>query len=344
MPGTPPSTSDKPSPKIILDLITGKWKAQAVCVAAELGIADILKDGPRSTQEIAAAANVSDDAVYRLLRALASLGLFSSLPDRRFELTPLGACLRSDVPGSLRGFARFVGHDFTWRPWGQLLYSVQTGKPAFDHVFGMGVFDYLANNPNVAAIGNDAMTALTSTESTAIVAAYDFSGVGTLIDVGGGHGLLLASILKAHPGMRGILFELPHAVEGATEVFRREGIADRCVAISGDFFNAVPNDGDAYMMKKVIHDWDDERASIILRNCQRAMRPGAKLLVLDRVIAPGDESDIGKFSDLEMLILTGGGRERTEAEFRQLYDLIGFDVTRVISTKSVTSVIEGVRR
>ena len=332
------------SPRRVLDLITGKWRSQAVCVAAELGIADILKDGPRSAREIAKAVDASEDAVYRLLRALASLGLFSSLPERCFALTPLGRYIRSDVPGSLRGFARFAGHDVTWRPWGELAYSVKTGKPAVDHVFGVGIFDYLEKHADVAAVVNDAMTAVTTTQAAAVVEAYNFSGIGTLVDVGGGHGLLLATILKANPGMRGILFELSHAVEGAGRVFQQEGVADRCAVIAGDFFDAVPQGGDAYIMKLVIHDWDDERAIRILRNCHRAMRLGTKLLVVDRVITPGDEADTAKFVDLEMLVLTRGGRERTQLEFKELYDQAGFEFARVVATRSPTSVIEGTRR
>ena len=338
------SQDEEVSPRTVLEIITGKWKTQAVCVAAELGIADMLKDGPRSAQEIAQAADASEDAVYRLLRALASLGLFASLPERRFSLTPLGTYLRSDVPGSLRGFARFAGHDVTWRPWGHLAYSVRTGRPAVDHVFGMGIFDYLAEHADVAAVVNDAMTAVTTTESTAVAAAYDFSGIGTLVDVGGGHGLLLASILKVNPGMHGILFELPHAVEGATSRFRREGLAARCTVIGGDFFTAIPEGGDAYMMKKVIHDWDDDHAHRILWHCHRAMRPRTKLLVVERVIVPGDEVDGGKWSDLEMLVLSGGGRERTEREFKALYEHAGFDLTRIVATRSTVCLIEGMRR
>lgn len=235
----------------------------------------------------------------------------------------------------------FAGHDFTWRPWGQLAYSVRTGRPAFDYVFGMRSFDYLAKHPDAAAIVNDAMTAVTTTESTSIVKAYDFSAIGTLVDVGGGHGLLLASILKTDAGMRGILLELPHAIGGATDLFRREGLADRCAVIGGDFLDAIPEGGDAYMMKKVIHDWDDERASRILRNCHTAMPAPAKLLVVERVITPGDEPDHRKFTDLEMLVLNYG-RERTEAEFRELYEAAGFRLTRVVPTTSPLSIIEGV--
>lgn len=173
------------SPGRVLDLITGKWRSQAVCVAADLGIADILKDGPRSTREIAKAVDASEDAVYRLLRALASVGLFSSLPERHFVLTPLGRYLRSDVPGSLRGFARFAGHDVTWRPWGKLAYCIKSGQPAVDHVFGVGIFDYLEQHPDVAAVVNDGMTAVSAAHAAAVIEAYNFSGIDTLVDVGG---------------------------------------------------------------------------------------------------------------------------------------------------------------
>jgi len=327
---------------MLMELVTGKWRAQAVCVAAELGLADLLKDGPRSSAEIASIANVSEDAVYRLLRALASLGLFSSLPERCFALTPLGAYLRSDIPGSLRGFARFAGHEITWRPWGQLADTVRTGTPAFEHLFGMPAFDYCAQHPDVAAIVNNAMTAATTTSAAAIVAAYDFAKIGTLVDVGGGHGLLLASILKTAAGMHGILFELPYAVEGARELLRREAVAERCAVIAGDFFAAVPEGGDAYILKGVIHDWNDERATHILRNCHRAMRPQTKLLLVEGVITPGDEPDVQKFGDLEMLVLAAG-RERTEAEFAELYSKAGFRLTQVVPTTSPLSIIEGVR-
>ena len=342
-PVSPGGTDQGVSPSMILDLITGKWRAQAVCVAAELGLADLLKDGPLSSEEIAGIAHVSADAVYRLLRALASVGLFSSLPEQRFALTPLGAYLRSDVSGSLRDFARFAGHEISWQPWGQLADSVRTGTPAFEHLFGMQAFDYCAQHPDVAAIVNAAMTAATTTSAAAIGGAYDFSQIGTLIDVGGGHGLLLASILKTAAEMRGILFELPYVVEGARDLLRREGVAERCAAIAGDFFDAVPEGGDAYILKGVIHDWDDERASHILRNCHRAMRPQAKLLLVEGVITPGDEPDVQKFVDLEMLVLTPYGKERTEAEFKDLYSKSGFRLLRVVPTLSPLSIIEGVR-
>jgi predicted O-methyltransferase YrrM len=332
------------SPQPLLDLITGKWRSQAVCAAAELGIADILKDGPRSTLEIARAIDASEDAVYRLLRALASVGLFSSLPGRSFALTSLGRYLQSDVSGSLRGFARLAGHDVTWRPWGQLAYCIKSGNPGVDHVFGVGIFDYMKDHPDVAAVLNDGMTAVTLAQAAAVVDAYKFSDIDTLIDVGGGHGLLLAMIAKAYPAMRGTLFELPHAVEGARRLLQDEGLAGRCTVVAGDFFDVIPSGSDAYIMKHVIHDWNDERALRILRNCHRVMRPGGKLLVVDRVIAPGDAADPNKFVDLEMLVLTHGGRERTQREFQAMYDQAGFDLVRVVPTRGPISVIEGTRR
>jgi predicted O-methyltransferase YrrM len=213
-----------------------------------------------------------------------------------------------------------------------------------DHVFGVGIFDYMKDHPDVAAVLNDGMTAVTLAQAAAVVDAYKFSDIDTLIDVGGGHGLLLAMIAKAYPAMRGTLFELPHAVEGARRLLQDEGLAGRCTVVAGDFFDVIPSGSDAYIMKHVIHDWNDERALRILRNCHRVMRPGGKLLVVDRVIAPGDAADPNKFVDLEMLVLTHGGRERTQREFQALYDQAGFDLVRVVPTRGPISVIEGTRR
>lgn len=328
--------------RALLDLISGKWLSQAVSACAELGIADILKDGPHAADEIATIAGASPDAMFRLLRALASVGLLSS-EGRRFALTASGNYLRSDVPGSLRGWARFVGHPMTWRPWGDLAHSVRTGTPAFEHVFGVPIFDYLARDPDAAAILNDAMTSVSTADAAAVVQAYDFSPVHTLVDVGGGHGLMLATVLKAHPHMRGVLFELAHAIEGASALLEREGVAPRCEVVSGDFFRSVPEGGDAYLLKLVLHDWDDERALQILCNCQRVMRPNDTLLLVDFVLRAGDERDLGKFADLEMLVLNSGGRERTELEFRDLLGKAGFRLTQIVPTVTPKSVIEAVR-
>jgi len=327
----------------LMNLTTGKWVSQALAVAAELGIADLLKDGPRTAADIARTANASEDGVYRLLRALGSVGLFAETGNRRFRLTPLGRLLRTDSPQALGGFARFTGHESTWRPWGELRHSVQTGEPASDHVFGMPIFEYFAKTPESAAVFDAAMTSISTFESKAVVAAYDFSGINTLVDVAGGHGLMIATILKANRRMRGILFDLSHVTAGATALLRSGGVADRCRIVSGDFFAFVPEGGDAYVMKHIIHDWDDERATQILRNCHRAMRPGGKVLIVDAVIPPGNRAHYGKLLDLEMLVLTPRGRERTQAEFRELLKRSGFRLRRVLSTETYLSVIEGVK-
>ena len=333
-------TSDR---MMLLNLTAGKWVSQAIAVTAELGIADLLKNGAKSAADIARAAKVSEDSVYRLLRALGSVGLFAESGERRFRLTPLGKLLRTDSPEAHGGYARFMGHESEWRPWGELRYSVRTGEPAFDHVFGMPIFEYFAKMPETAAVFDAAMTSISTYESTAVVAAYDFSGVGTLVDVAGGHGLLIASILKANRKMGGILFDLPHVTAGAAALLQSRGVADRCQIVNGDFFASVPEGGDAYIMKHIIHDWDDERATQILRNCHRALRPGGKVLIVDAVIPPGNGAHFGKLLDLEMLVQTPRGRERTKAEFYDLLKRSGFRPRRVVPTKTHLSVVEGVR-
>jgi len=327
---------------LLLDMIVGKWLSQAICVAAELGIADLLKDGPQSSAELSAKTGASEDGVYRLLRALSGVGLFIESERRCFALAQLGTALRSDVPESLRGFARFVGHEINSRPWGEFLHSVKTGRPSFDHVFGAPVFDYLATRPDVAAIMNEAMTSLSLAEARAVATAYDYRNIRTLVDVGGGHGLLLAEVLRANPGLRGILFELPHALDGARALLENAGVSARCDVVGGDFFTAVPDSGDLYVMKRIIHDWDDERSIRILQNCHRAMRPGGRLLVVEVVVGSAHPSHFARLLDLEMLVITQGGRERSEEEFRQLYEAAKFRVVRVMETGSPVSIVEGV--
>jgi hypothetical protein len=323
------------------DLILGKWVAQAVSVAAKLGIADLLQDGPRACDELARANQVDEPALYRVLRALASVGVFTEVADRQFGLTPMAEFLRSDVQGSLRAVATMAGEDWTWRPWGDLYRSVKTGERAFDRIFGVPPFTYLAENPGAAAVFDEAMTGWSMQNSAVVAAAYDFSGIGTLMDVGGGHGYLLATILKATPQLRGILFEAPEVVEGAKARIAAEGLADRCRVIAGDFFASAPSGTDACILKSVIHDWDDEQAATILQNCRRAVGPGGRVLLAEQVIPPGNDPHIGKLIDLEMLIMAGG-HERTGAEFRDLLAAAGLRLTRIVPTTSPMCVIEGV--
>jgi hypothetical protein len=336
------NTNSSSMSSTLLDIVAGKWAAQAVAVAAELGIADLLKDGRHSSAEIAAKTGASEDGVYRLLRALTRIKLLTESDNRFFALTDLGKYLQSGAPGSVSGYARFVGHDMTWRPWGHLLHAVKTGKAAFDRVFGKAVFDHLAADPEAAAALDEAMTSISLIETPAIVGAYDFSGIGKLVDIGGGHGYLLAAILKANREMRGVLFEMPHALESAQKLLTKQGVKNRCEIVGGDFFAAVPPGGDAYILKHIIHDWDDERSIRILRKCHGAMRRGGKLLLAEIVIGTGDDSRFAGLLDLEMLVLTPGGRERTREEFQKLFAAGGFKLTGVVGTGTHISIVEGV--
>lgn len=344
MPKRRPTRGKRASyPMTFMNLTAGKWVSQAIAVAAELGIADILKGGTKTVAQIARSANVSEDSVYRLLRALGSVGLFVETENRRFRLTPMGKLLRTDSPQALGAYARFVGHESTWRPWGELVHSVRTGEPAFDYVFAMPIFEHFAKTPKAAAVFDAAMTSISTWESKAVVAAYDFPGITTLVDVAGGHGLMIMTILKANRKMHGILFDLPHVTAGAASLLRNGGVADRCQIVSGDFFTSVPEGGDAYIMKHILHDWDDERAIQILRNCHSAMRRGGKVLIVDAVVPSGNRAHFGKLLDLEMLALTPRGRERTRAEFRDLLKRSGFRLRRVVPTDTHLSMVEAVR-
>jgi hypothetical protein len=323
-------------------MVSGKWISQAVGTVVEVGVPDQLAKGARQCSDIAREAGVSEDGLYRLLRALASLGLFAESADRRFKLTSMGQLLRSDHPESLAGYARFTAHDITWRPWGHLGYSVKTGMPAFDHVFSTSIFEHFSRNPEAAAVFDDAMTSISTTEARATSEAYDFKGIEVLMDVAGGHGLLLATVLRRHKKMRGVLFDLPHVAAGAAATFTRAGIAGRVRIESGDFFKELPSGADAIIMKHIIHDWDDDSATRILQACHRALGPRGKVLIVDSVVPAGNVPHYGKLLDLEMLVLTPRGRERTKIEFTRLLRSAGFRLSRVVPTKSPLSIVEAV--
>jgi hypothetical protein len=330
-------------PRVALERMISAYRtSQAIRAAAALGLADHLKDGPKSSEQLARTTGTHTPSLYRLLRALASVGLVEEDEGGRFRLTPVGAYLRSDVPGSLRASAIALNEPWYHRAWEGLLSSVQTGEVAFGRVHGMGFWEYCARNPEAGAAFNAAMTGGSTERASTFLASYDLSGVGTLVDVGGGQGRLLAAVLAAHPSMRGVLYDRPEVVAGAEAVLREAGVADRCRVAAGDFFEAVPRGGDAYVLSLIIHDWNDERAVAILKSCHRAMAAGKKLLLIERVIAPRGAPDFAAFTDLSMLVLFGG-RERTEAEFRALFEAAGFMLTRVIPTSAQWSVIEGVR-
>jgi len=324
-------------------LITGKWVMQAVYAAAELGIADLLKDGPRSSADVARQCATNEDATYRLMRALSNVGVFEERDGRLFALAPAGEYLRSDVPGSLRAFARFVGYAPSWRAWGEILHSVRTGEPGADRVFGENLFEYFAKHLDESAIFDAAMTSVSSMESEAVAMSYDFSGIGTLADVGGGRGFLLATILRRNPTMKAILFDLPHVAAGAPPLLREHGVEGRVRLETGSFLETAPAGADAIIMKHIIHDWNDDDCVTILRACRAALPPRGRLLVVEAVVPPPGQHDWSKLLDLEMLVLTPRGRERTEAEYAKLLAAGGFRLTQIVRTPSPASVVEGER-
>jgi hypothetical protein len=329
----------EPPARAIMRLITGFWTSQAIHVAAKLRLADRVKDGPKSAADLAAATGTHAPSLYRLLRMLAGHGIFAEDSQGRFALTPLAECL-CDTPLSQYAVAVMMG-DEHYRAWGDLLYSVRTGKPAFDAIYGKPVFDYLAEHADQAKIFDQAMTGFHGPETQAMVDAYDFSGLNTLIDIGGGNGSLITTVLRKYPSMKGVVYDLPNVVARTAEYLKTAGVADRCRTIAGSFFESIPPGGDAYLMRHIIHDWTDEQCRTILGHCRKAMSPHARLLVIEMVIPPGNTPAFGKLLDLNMLVLPGG-QERTEAEYRALYQAAGFRLSRIVPTAMEVSIVEGV--
>ncbi|PYV42123.1 MAG: methyltransferase [Acidobacteria bacterium] len=334
------SNMDGPPTVTMLKMISGFWISRAIYIAAKLGIADHLRDGHKTACQLAAVTGTHAPSLYRVLRALASVGVFAEDGSGRFTSTPLAATLQTDAPGSLRAFATVELGEEHYPAWGDLMHSVKTGEIAFDHVFGMPVWDYFAQHPENAKTFDDAMTGMTLAVNDGVLSSYDFSSIRKIVDVGGGHGSLIASILKLNPHMKGVLFDATPVVEGARRRVEAEGLTYRCQVVDGNFFESVPSGGDAYILKWIIHDWDDPRAVAILKNCHRAMVENAKLLLVEAVVPHDGEPHFSKFIDLNMLVMTGG-RERTEDEYRRLLGASGFRLTRIAPTESPMSVIEG---
>lgn len=322
----------------MLQFVMGFWMSRAVHVLAKLGIPDLLQSGPKSVEELAQATETHAPSLYRLLRALASNGLVKVESDGRYALTPLSETLVTG-PGSLRWFIISELGQEHYPAWGNLMHSVKTGEIAFDNQFGADVWKYFAQNPEDAAIFNNSMSGMTAATNEAIMAGYDFSPFNTIVDIGGGHGGLITSILKQNPQAKGVLFDADVVIDGARPRLEAAEIADRCEAVSGDFFKAVPAGGDAYVMKWIIHDWDDEKAIAILKNCRSQMQPNGRLIIVDCVVPENNEPDFSKTFDLNMLVMTGG-KERTAAEFAQLLDAAGFKLLRVIPTDVPTCIVE----
>ena len=323
----------------MLQIISGFWISRAVYVIAKLGIPDLLKSGPKTADELASATNTHAPSLFRILRALVSVGVLSSVEEGRFDQTPLSETLVTDAPGSLRWFAVSELGQEHYPAWGNLMHSVKTGEIAFDNFFGADIWKYFQQNPEDAAVFNNSMTSVTAHTNEAITSRYDFSQFGTIVDVGGGHGGLITSILEKNPQVKGVLFDAAEVIEGARPKIEAAGLTDRIETVAGNFFNSVPEGGDAYVMKWIIHDWDDEKSNTILRNCRNQMQPNSKLILVDCVVPETDEPHFSKFIDLNMLVMTGG-KERTEKEFAQLLEAAGFKLLRVISTDMPHSIVE----
>jgi orsellinic acid C2-O-methyltransferase len=323
----------------------GHYFSRALALAAKLGIADLLKDGPRHCDDLAAATGTHVASLARVMRLLASIGIFEERPGGNFALTQVGELLRSDVPGSMRSMVQLFAGVTIQDSWKELEYCVQTGEPAFRRNSSYAdTFEAMAANPEQARVFDEAMATFAPMTAAAIAASYDFSPFRRLIDVGGGNGALLLGILKANPHLHGIVFDLPHAAEKARAKIAEAGSQARCEAIGGDFFKEVPSGADAYIIKHVVHDWNDERAVAILRSIYRAMPAHGKLLIAEGVYPERvDTSEAARgaaANDVNMLVCTGG-RQRSEAEFRSLQAAAGFKLTRIIPTPARLSIIEG---
>ncbi len=335
------SPASAPPEVALTQIMFGALATQALYVPAKLGIADLLADGPKSIEELATATDTHAPSLYRIMRAVASVGVFTEQDDRKFALNPIAETLLSNTPNSLRDLTIFMGEDWHWEVWGKTLFSVRTGKSVWAEKHGADVFGYFQTNPEAAGIFDRAMNSLTTLSIKPVTEGYDFSGIKTLVDIAGGHGRLLTAILEANPAVHGVLFDLPHVIEGARANVVTTDAAERIEFATGDFFVSVPAGGDAYMMKHIIHDWDDERALTILRNIKQAMNPGGRVLLVESVVPDGNTPDLSKLMDIEMLV-SPGGKERTAKEYEDLFAQAGLRLTRILPTKSAYSIIEAV--
>jgi len=335
-------SDDVPTPAAALArMINGYWLTQMLYVAARLGVADALAEAPRTAEELAERTGSHARSLYRLLRTLSGLGIFAQSEDGRFALTETSSLLRSDVAGSLHGLALYSGdpRQYRYRVWGELHETVRTGQPAFAKLVGMKPFAYLQTHPDLARDFDRAMDSYSTECSAAILAKYDFGRYRYIVDVGGGGGRMLAEILLRHATLRGAVLDLPEVVARAKERFQREGLSERADGVAGDFFEHVPAGADLYLLKCVVHDWEDERAAVILQSCRRAMSKDATLLLAETVIRPGAGASLGSLMDMNMMVVHGG-LERTQAEFAALLRRADLELSRVIFTGTGVDLVE----
>jgi hypothetical protein len=333
--------SPLPPPHVgILEIMSGIFIAGAVSCLARLGVPDLLEQGPKSAEELAGEIGAQPRELCRLMRATASVGVLAEGADGNFSQTPMSAALRSNACPSLRSFATMSGRDWHAQGWSQMEHCVRTGNQALDKIYGVPVFKYLEQHPEEGQIFNQTMSELSAIEGPAVADAYNFAGIESIVDVAGGHGQLLATILARNPLMKGTLYDMAHVLEGATNGALKP-MRERCAVASGDMFTTVPGGADAYIMKHIMHDWPDAECINILKACRKGVNPGGKLLVVDHVIQTGNDFHPGKFLDLQMLIFPGGC-ERTEKQFSELFAVAGWKLNRVIPTRVPESIVEGI--
>lgn len=335
-------TNVLPPPAVIMHFVTGIWAAQAISVVARLGIPDQLAHGPRTAAELASTVGANPDALHRLLRAATSVGVLEQEADGRFVLTPVGECLRSNVPGSMRSFIIAETAPGHWLPWGHLEESVRTGKPAAEKALGMNVWDYYKKNPAEANHFAEAMSGMSGMAMQAVLASYSFAGAKKVVDVGGSHGAFLAGVLGREPSARGVLFDLAAVVEGAGSTLDAAGVASRVERVAGSFFESVPAGGDVYLLKHILHDWSDDECVKILRNVREAMSPDGRVSVVEMLISDKGPPSPAPLLDLNMLVMLTG-RERTADEFGALFGKAGLRMASVTPTHSPFVVLEGRR-
>jgi len=338
---TIPAQAQQPLSAQMYDMLNTHMLVQALHVAATLRIPDLLADGSRTSGELAEALSSDPASLYRLLRMLAGAGVFAEESPPRFKLTPLGSTLRTDTPDSVRDWALFIAAPPVWAAWSNLLHSVQTGESAFEYTFGMRLFSYMTDHPELGAAYNNWMAKQSELQNGAVLATYSFSEFRKVVDVGGGQGATLAAILEANPQATGVLFDLPEVV---SKVRLPESIAQRSEIVAGDMLESMPEGGDVYILKRILMDWSDEIAARALGRCCEAMAESGKVLVIEPMVAEGNEPSVSKSLDMTMLVMQGGGRVRTQEEHRALFDAAGLELTRILPTASPLRLIEGTRR
>ncbi|ADO74699.1 methyltransferase [Stigmatella aurantiaca] len=338
-----PPAQNIPPAQQMFELVASYWKTQLVAAVARLGLADHLGSGTRSSDELAREAKASPDGVYRLLRGGVAIGLFEEKPPRTFTLTPLGACLRTSVPGSMADWAITQADRVHWLPWGQLHEAVRTGQPMTRQTLGADGWEYLSQHPEEAAYFARAMGDLSTFVASDVARVHDFSRYARVADVGGSEGALLTVVLRAFPHCRGILFDLPHVIEGARKRLKAEGLADRTQVVGGNFFEPVLPEADAYLLKNVLHDWDDASCTLLLSQIHRAAPTGGRLLVVESVIPDDGRASATALMDLNMLVMAGG-RERTASAYKALLASASWELERITPAGSMVSVIEARRR